>query len=409
MKKAPLISSLYNLEHRMDKTYDFDISSFDGFLKSFGSPQNRLGKIIHVAGTNGKGSVCTIIAEMLKEAGFRTGLYTSPHIDQVNERIKIGGKPISDRMFRKYEKIVYDRISKRGTSYRTYFEALTAMAFLYFADSKTDFAVIETGLGGRLDSTNVVSSDASVITVIDYDHKDILGKSIEKIAYEKAGIIKSGAPCFTFRQRKSAESVIRKVCREKGSALSFTDPAECRIKENGKFEYKGYKYESSYPAYYQALNCAIASDVCRHFKIDSRAIDAGIRNFRIEGRMEVLGKRPAVIADGSHNPAAVRETLKEVKAAARGKLFVIACFMADKDYSSSVKSIESAADAVYFTSIPFFRSAKCNDYEKFAHPCFKTPKEAYRSALKNAGPNDTILFIGSFYLISYARKAFASA
>jgi len=341
----------------------------------------------------------------LIEAGYKTGLYTSPHIEEVNERIRVNGTPISDKMFKKYERFVYEKITRKGSSYRTYFEALTAMAFLYFADKKTDFAVIETGLGGRLDSTNVVSPAVSIITVIDYDHKDILGSALKQIAHEKAGIIKKGRPVFIFNQEREVEDEVKRKAEKENSKVVFVDRKKCIKKSGNVFEYKEKTYKTYQPGSYQMDNSILAIEALRYLNIDEKYIKRGIKNFRIKGRMELLKNKPDVYADGSHNPAAIQKTMKEFASMSKGEIFVIACFMADKEYKISLSIIERYTKNIYLTSIPFFRSAKCKDYKDIGFPCFKTPKDAYREVMKKTKSRDTIIFIGSFYLISYARRA----
>jgi len=189
-----------------------------------GDPQNDL-KVIHIAGTNGKGSTTTFISSILKSQGYRVGIYTSPYIERFTERIKINDEEIKEKEVAEYLEYlipIIDKVIKEGHEKPTEFEIITAMAFKYFYDNKVDYVVLEVGLGGRLDATNVVNPILSVITTISYDHMNILGDTLGKIAYEKAGIIKQDIPLVLYPQEKEADEVIRKVAKEKNSKFSFT-------------------------------------------------------------------------------------------------------------------------------------------------------------------------------------------
>lgn len=404
MIEPKLFKNLYNLEHRKERTYDFNLEEYREFLKRFASPQNSAGRIIHIAGTNGKGSVAEILTSILIRAGYRTGTYTSPHILKVNERVRVDGKNISDRDFSRLEKEIYEEITKRGRSYRTYFEALTTLAFIYFKERKTDFAVIETGLGGRLDSTNVVESGMQVITKIGYDHTEILGKTLSKIAFEKAGIIKENSDVFTFAQEEEAEKEIRRIAKKRHSRLHVLSAESVKTLSGNSFMFEGVKYSINQPGEYQKRNSALCALAAKSMGIPQKAISEGIRKFSIEGRLETLSKKPLIIADGSHNPQAIRETINEVRRMhPKKRITTVSIFMADKDYREAVEILKERAERVILTQIPFFRCAKREDYREIEAEFAGSVYEALKAAMKERG--GIILFIGSFYLVSHARSA----
>lgn len=405
MKEPALFKKLYNLERIPRPTYDFDLEAFGDFLKQFDSPQNSMGNVIHIAGTNGKGSVAHILSSILREAGYTVGLYTSPHITEVNERIRINGVPISDYTFRKYEKIIYNAIIQKEKSYRTFFEAMTAQAFMIFRDNETDFAILETGLGGRLDSTNIVYSDIAVITKVGMDHMHILGETLEEIAYEKAGIIKRARPVFSLFNEKSVMKIIRETAKAKKARLHLPDKSLSREKD--RFTYRGITYKMKQPGAYQMENAALCIDIASYLGIDPGHIKKGIEQFTIEGRLHRIKSKPDVYIDGSHNAQAIEHTMNEIHKLHPGKdIVVIASFMQDKDFTKSVNIIRGYSEELILTTIPFFRSARKDDYAHLKNITYKkSPAEAYAYALEKYKHNALIIFTGSFYLLQHAIKA----
>ncbi|MEO0289467.1 MAG: folylpolyglutamate synthase/dihydrofolate synthase family protein [candidate division WOR-3 bacterium] len=402
MIEPKLFKNLYNLEHRPVKTYNFDLKKFKNFLKEFSSPENDIGEIIHVAGTNGKGSVVGIISQILIESSYKVGTYTSPHIKYVNERIKVNNRMISDKDFKKYEKLIYEKIKNKCKDYRTFFEAITTLAFLYFKDKKVDYSVLEVGLGGRLDSTNVVEKSLSVITKIDYDHTHLLGDTIEKITFEKGGIIKKNSVVFTFKQSKNVLDVLRNIADKRKSKLIVVDTNDYIRKTNGFF-YNDEFYRFLYPYSYQIENAILSLNIAKFLGISEKYIKKGIENFKIEGRGEIISENPLIIVDGSHNPAAVERTLRELKELyPERKINSISVFMSDKDYKKSIEILKKYASKIFLTEINFFRCAKIKDYEKIKGVnLFESPEDALKNAMEK---NSIILFIGSFYLIEKAKR-----
>ncbi|MDE3170647.1 MAG: bifunctional folylpolyglutamate synthase/dihydrofolate synthase, partial [Acidobacteriota bacterium] len=308
----------------------FGLENISTLTSALGNPHGAA-PCVHIAGTNGKGSTAAMLESILRESGMRTGLYTSPHLVRINERIRIGGEDISDEEFAAAWTRVLATIEAllaagQLAAHPTYFECITAMAFVAFASHRVDFAVYETGLGGRLDATNVVQPEVAVITPIDFDHEDYLGHSIEEIAREKAGTIKRGAPVVTSATRPEARAVIARRCEELNVRLVEIDAAWSlqEAKSEGGF-YRatavaagtGHKIaiEPPLPGRFQlrnALTAATAAQLLgqRGFAISDAVIERGIRSVQWPGRLQRLQENPAVYLDGTHNPAGARELLK---------------------------------------------------------------------------------------------------
>jgi dihydrofolate synthase/folylpolyglutamate synthase len=282
------------------KNINLGLERMTKVLARLGDPHLKF-KSIHVAGTNGKGSVCAMLEAILREAGYKVGLYTSPHLFKPNERVKIQGDDISDwRLERGIEKV---KKAGEGLDLTT-FEILTCVAFDYFADHKVDVAVVEVGLGGRLDATNVITPLVSVITNIDYDHTEYLGNTLREIATEKAGIIKPGVPVVTAEDKPEALEVIQKACQSK-EAGCWVVGKEARIEAR-----------SQLLGPHQRRNEALAVKVAELLKIDRETIKRGIAKAFWPGRFQIISSEPVMIVDGAHNVAgaqALKETIEELK------------------------------------------------------------------------------------------------
>ncbi|HEX4074799.1 MAG TPA: Mur ligase family protein, partial [Candidatus Acidoferrales bacterium] len=300
----------------------FGLENISILAEALGNPQRAI-PCAHIAGTNGKGSTAAMLDGILRAAGLRTGLYTSPHLERINERIRINGEDISDDEFAAAWTRVQGAIeallaSGKLAAHPTYFECVTAMAFVAFAKSEVDFAIYEVGLGGRLDSTNIVQPEVAIITSIDFDHEDFLGYSIEEIASEKAGIIKSDAWVASSAERPEARAAIARRCKEVDARLVEIDTA-WRVEEvqaaGGHYRamvsaihsQKALAIEPPIPGRFQIRNALAAATAARllgerGFPVDDAAIENGIRAARWPGRLERLAERPAVYLDGTHNP-----------------------------------------------------------------------------------------------------------
>lgn len=319
-------------------------------LNKLGNPQLKF-KSIHVAGTNGKGSTCAMIASILKEAGYKVGLYTSPHLFDYRERIKIDGRDISPKDFQQGLARIR-RISRELKEKPTVFEVLTAVAFWYFAKRKVDYAVVEVGMGGRLDATNVITPLVSVITNIDYEHTKILGKTLAKIAYEKAGIIKAGIPVVTAERKREALEVIKQVTERKKTNLKIVErkqKAESRTQNAGKLI-----------GAHQQLNdaCALTAIHMAGIKVSKSAIEAGLRKVRWPARFQVVSKKPLTIVDGAHNPAGAKVLRETLQAEFPGRKFSFVVGMQeDKNARGILAELKPVAREIILTRSAHKQSA----------------------------------------------------
>jgi len=399
-------------------------------LELLGDPHKEL-KCIHIAGTNGKGSTSSYLATMLKEAGYKVGLYTSPYLERFNERISINGMDIPDERLAEITERVKDRIQimiQEGWEHPTTFEIITAIGFVYFKEENVDYVVLEVGLGGRLDATNVIDkSILSIITTIDYDHMDVLGDTLGKIAYEKAGIIKEKGTVLSYPQQQEAIEVIKKVCEERNAELTICPLENVRIVElneyGGVFDYhfnnSTFKnLEISLIGQHQVYNAAlsVAAMVLLREKglvsISDEQIRAGLKKTRWKGRLEVLNRHPLFVIDGAHNPQGVRTLADNLKRFRYNRLILGLAILKDKDVEKMVKIITPLADEIIITEANIYRKMKAeeleqiiNRYNKNTH-IEKDIKKAIDKSYELAKEDDLILFMGSLYLIGDLRKIY---
>lgn len=379
-------------------------------LRILNNPQNEL-NIIHVAGTNGKGSVCTVLAEILKCAGYKTGLYTSPHLYSYTERFKINNIPISEEKFSEYISFVETSAAKNNIEL-TEFEILTVVAFLWFKDEKTDFVILETGLGGRYDATNVVDNPVlSVITSISIDHKDRLGKTIEKIAFEKAGIIKKSPVVIS--DKNKGLSVISEVSKENNADLllaaenvsvSFENEINYISFGNKKYEYNiwGLKQTENIKLIIKTVNYLKKAEV----KISEDTFASALKNVFIPARMQYI-KEKNLLLDGAHNVDAIKGLKENLdfyfpniqKAWIYGTL-------STKEYDKNVNILFDEGDEVLLYHFNHPLSVSEDEiYKKILHPekiIFKKLSES-ANILNFFSPNRLIIVTGSFYMIGQMR------
>jgi dihydrofolate synthase/folylpolyglutamate synthase len=398
-----------------------------------GNPQNYF-PAIHIAGTNGKGSTSAIIASVFQAAGFRTGLFTSPHLVSFTERIKVDNENISESEVVSLTEEIIDTIQdSRFKMAPTFFEFVTAMGFLYFKRKNVDWAVVETGMGGRLDATNVLLPEASVITSINYDHGEFLGNTISAIAEEKAGIIKDGVPVITSAQERSAMDAIKKKTEEKNAGLfiygrDFSATVKTENTSGSVFNYNGdSNYEDliiSLPGRHQVLNAALALKTIEVIsqkplpnvsRLTPDAIRAGLGNIKWQGRLEFISKEPPILIDGAHNPSAsavLAETLRKNFLSQYGGLVLIIGIMADKDIRGIMKPLLPLADEIILTAPMYERAAapqrlaECAAEIGFTNiHLASTVKEAIDRAITLSAKNsELILITGSFYTIGEAKE-----
>src|SRR5580658_6373658 len=310
------VQFLYALGNEI-KTAKLGLDRIRTVVEALGNPQDKL-RFVHVAGTNGKGSTCAMIEAGLRADGRRTGMFTSPHLAEPTERIRIDGQPVSAGQFAEAFKRVHSCVEKllaQGAIdwHTTYFETVTAMAFLIFLDERVDMVALEVGLGGRLDATNVVNPDLCVITQVDYDHEAFLGKSLESIAYEKAGILKNGAAAVFSRQRPEAGRVLDLRASELCVPVAHTEAwtiEDLEVDARGsRFLLSGdceLRIHCPLAGEHQVENAATAAAALSRLGVSARAIEGGIARTEWPGRLERVSERPEIILDGAHNPAGAR-------------------------------------------------------------------------------------------------------
>jgi dihydrofolate synthase/folylpolyglutamate synthase len=388
-----------------------------------GNPQNRL-KFVHIAGTNGKGSTAAFIASIATAAGYRTGLYTSPYIVRFNERIKLDGEDISDGDLAGYATRIQSAVEdmlREGMEHPTEFEVITALAFLYFVEKQCDVVVLEVGLGGRFDATNIIPSAAvSVITKIEMDHMAILGDTFAKIAYEKAGIIKDCGKVVTYPQEKSALETIAAVCRDRNATLYCAAPDELAGVELKRgllaFSHPGLgRLETSIVGAHQVYNAAVALKTIEvlndtGFNILPEQIRQGFRKASWPGRFELLRTNPDFYVDGGHNPDGIRSFVNTFKKIYPGrKAIIIFGVMKDKEYETMVAELSEIAErfiavtpdtprALSAEKLAKVMSMYCQNVE-----CSDTIKKAVEKSMNLASTGDIIASLGSLYYIGQVR------
>ena len=387
-------------------------------------PERKI-RTVHVTGTNGKGSVTTFLANMLQQAGLKVGSYTSPHFVRYNERICLNGEEISNEDFAavtEKTKAALDRFLAQGGEQPTQFEFITAMAFLYFAEKQVDCAVIEVGMGGLWDSTNIITPEVSVITNVTLEHTERLGKTIEAIAAQKAGIIKPGVPVVTGAEGKALE-VIRGAAEANHAPLyvygdDFSTEERTSSMDTQTFLYrlgeKELEVAIHLPGEHQILNGAAtltAAEILRdkHGVPDEAAMLRGMEAARWPGRLERIHRNPDIILDGAHNPSGVtvlRKALDEYYPKAR-RIYVFG-MMADKDVSQVSDILFRPEDTIY--TVLAHEGDRSEKPEKLAQRLHKNavPMEdltaAYQRAVSEAGPEDVVIVCGSLYLIGTFKE-----
>jgi dihydrofolate synthase/folylpolyglutamate synthase len=394
------------------------LSNITRFASYLGNPHNSYPSI-HVAGTNGKGSTVAVLDAILVAAGYRVGVYTSPHLVDFRERIKINGKFIDKNYITEFFNAHRRKIESMPI---TFFETVTALAFNYFKDEKVDVAVIETGLGGRLDATNIVSPKVSIITNVETEHTKWLGSKVQQIAAEKAGIIKPGVPAITAAQNLDARRVIRQTAEQNRSKLiSIFDETQWIIKnitrESTELDIftrsnKYYNLRLGLPGRHQLENaiCALIGvelfEQQTGMKSPPNAVSAGFRNVRWEGRLQRISDSPDIILDVAHNPAAIariREYFKEFYP--ENRIIAVFGILSDKDFHSMLKELDRIAEIIILTRPMTDRAADpallAEDIAKI-HSNFQVipmVREAYHSAKELAKPDEVILVTGSHYTV----------
>ena len=397
----------------------FRLTTISELLLNLGNPQNSY-KTILIAGTNGKGSTAAMTASILQAAGYKTGLYTSPHLIDVRERIIINKKKISGNDFSQAVAAVKKKINRPVT----YFEVLTAAALLYFQRRKIDIAVLEVGLGGRLDATNVCNPLVSVITNIGFDHMAYLGNSLTAIAREKAGIIKKHGVCVTAAKQKKVLEVLENTCRRsKADLYRLGKDIKIKKQENGLVTYQGVcsnlnNLTVPLTGRHQLDNTALALATLeiaglKGFPADVASIRKGLRNTNWEARLEILYHNPLFVIDGAHNPAGISVLCRSLKNDFTcRRVILIFSVLTDKDYRRMLQKIMPLTQKIILTQLQSERAvpvANLNEYVKkmgYKAIITKNVAEAIRRAFDLAGKNDMICAAGSLYLAGELKQAF---
>ena len=372
-------------------------------LKFLNNPQDNF-KTIHVAGTNGKGSTAAIINSILIANNYKVGLYTSPHLINFNERIRVNGLTITDEEIISFMKHVEPAINEIKS---TFFEVTTAMAFYHFNNNDVDIAVIETGLGGRLDSTNVVNPSLTVMTPISLDHRDILGNTIEKIAKEKAGIIKRGVPLITANQVNNVSKILEKRVREKESVMHICpNPESVKLSSGGTtFEVNGNNFNTSLIGEYQAQNAALAIATIKLFNsnISYETIDKGLRNVYWPGRLQLVADK--IYYDVAHNENGVKSVLNNLnRMFPTSKLYGLLCLKGDKEIDCIAESIKSQFEMLFVSTSKDGLLMQPEKLSKELHnlKVINFPLNDISSSIskikKVRKPDDVILIFGSHYI-----------
>jgi dihydrofolate synthase/folylpolyglutamate synthase len=427
MNYSQSVDYLYGLGHEV-LAAKFRLENIEILLKGLGNPQHRFRAIL-VAGTNGKGSVAAMIESIARQAGYRTALYTSPHLIRIEERTRVCGLPISPDDFAKFATLIRVTSEKlveenRLANVPTFFEQVTAIALTYFGETNVELAILEVGLGGRLDATNAVERIVSVITSIDFDHQAILGNSIEEIAAEKAAIIKGNVRAVIGRQvYPQALEVLQQRCAEVGVIAVFTgQPADVQFIDFGRaiFKYQSqqgndYVIELALRGRHQTDNAALAIEACEVISqtgliISSEAISKGLAEVIWPGRLELIGGKPAFLIDGAHNLAGANVLKDFLQENWQGSLTLIFAAMNDKNIEGISAELFPLADKIILTSVDEKRSASAERLKALARTAQSEVmycadvEEALEKAVTITPTNGLICVAGSLYLVGAIKK-----
>ncbi len=406
------------------------LKRMEWLLSELDHPEKNI-PTIHVAGTNGKGSTISYMLHMLMEAGYQIGTFTSPYIETFNERISVNGQPITDtEMLQLVNEIkpYVEKIEETDLGSPTEFEIITTMMFLYFGKvNKPDFLLLETGLGGRLDSTNIIDPILSVITNIGYDHMNILGDTITEIALEKAGIIKKGKPIFTAADKEEALEVLYQTAKEKeapfyslGIDISMNNLSTWELGEMFSIQTQNNTYEDvkiKMKGNHQISNAALAISVIDYLreqeviKITHKQVMEGIKKSIWKGRFELILQNPVVIVDGAHNDEGIESLIETIKRHySHTRVHILFSALSDKNYKKMIERLSTVATSMHFTTFEFPRAAKAEDLYSACEIEDKSFSDSWQGlldelilSLKNE-KNDILIVTGSLYFISAIRN-----
>jgi dihydrofolate synthase/folylpolyglutamate synthase len=402
-----------------------DLTNTIRLCEKLGNPQKEI-KTIHVAGTNGKGSVSHMLASIFQKAGYKTGLYTSPHLYDFRERIKINGEFISEDAVVSFTNEIKPYIEEIDPSY---FEITVVMAFNYFRKEKTEIAIIETGLGGRLDSTNIINPEISIITNIGFDHIQLLGNTLDKIAYEKAGIIKENTPVIIGERNSETEPVFIGIAQEKKAPILFSEDlfeiVSHQLANNILqiiVEEKSTELERSFNldllGLYQKNNLLTVLTACKELKkkgwiLTDDSIKTGLESVKsttgFQGRWEIVKENPSIVLDVAHNEDGIKSVLRQLNEISFTNLHIVTGMVKDKDIDAAVKLLPKDA-SYYFTNASIPRALPCKELQEIAAKeglignCYLNVDAAISAAKLNANENDLILVCGSVFIVGEVNR-----
>ena len=390
-----LFSRLPMYQRKGEAAYKADISNIVSATKYLRNPHHGF-KSIHVAGTNGKGSVSHLLASIFQESGYKVGLYTSPHLKDFRERIKINGEMITEIEVVKF-------VEKNKTNFEklnlSFFEFTVALAFYYFYVQKVDIAIIETGLGGRLDSTNIIKPELSIITNIGLDHTNLLGNSIQKIAYEKGGIIKEGVPIIIGRFQKETEKIFKDIAIKKCAPLIYATDHKLKSDLQGSYQKENINTATSAALEMNKLGWNITNENIQIGLLNT------VKNTGIQGRWQKLGEKPLIICDTGHNEEGIKITFKQIKKIRYQNLHVVFGLTNDKDLDKILDILPKKAK-YYFCKPNIYRGI---DEQTIQNSAFKknikgkiflSVKKAFLAAKKSADTEDLIFVGGSTFVVA---------
>ncbi|MFH1770160.1 MAG: folylpolyglutamate synthase/dihydrofolate synthase family protein [archaeon] len=404
MEIDELLEYVYSLERKGIK---LGLDVMKSLLKALGNPEKDL-KIIHIAGTNGKGSTAAMIESILRVEGYSTGLYTSPHLVMFNERIKHNNKDITtEELAFLVEKI--KKVCEKKNIDATFFEFTTALALLHFAEKRPDYVILETGLGGRLDATNTTKPIVSIITNISIDHQDYLGRTLEEIAMEKAKIIKQGVPLITGEKDKKIIRLFKQECENNNSEYhNVNEEFKVKILESGKenqyFKANGEFFELEMLGEHQIENALVAIRCAAMLDVSKEAMVEGLKKASWPGRLEIISAAPLVIIDGAHNVEGVK-TLRRFLHKNHPKCVIVFGVSIGKDYVGMLKELKHVAKKIIFTKGKYNGEdpKKLQNVYKKESVVIPNVKDALEEAMKNE--KETIIVTGSIYMIGEAKES----
>ena len=431
------LDSLVNYERVPRARYtpsNFGLSRMQRLLVALGHPQKAF-RSVHIAGTKGKGSTAAMLGEMMRGCGHKVGLYMSPHVLDIRERIVVDGAMISESAFAKVVAAVSEVTKKAKVLAPTYFEVLTCAAFLHFQAEEVDIAIVETGMGGRLDATNVLTPEVVGITSISYDHMAQLGPTLTSIAKEKAGVIKKGVPVISAPQKEDVKAVIRSFAKEADAPLRFSNEGAeysyrfefsraagrhariCITTPDSRFEH----LHVPLPGEHQAVNCSLAVGMLdvlksRGFTVSEQKAMAGLANVVLPGRMQMISENPRVLVDGAHNAASIDALMRAIgQNITYDSMVVIFACHKDKDADGMIRRIQIGADKMIFTRTESPRSAEPSElaaaYTEHSGKMAQVADsldDAMQIALGAVTREDMLCITGSFYLVAEAIRKFSA-